>query len=299
MNHFGFVILSFNHLQHTAECLHSVLNLDSTARIYLIHNGSDKKQILQLKNQFNIPQVQHFILEQNQGYSGGANHGLKIAFLRENWVLFLTNDTLLDQIPLQLPKNEGLYAPLISFKRNRKVDSLGGALTLSRGHLYHIKDDPTFQKLKLKSKGQSRNSFLFHEDLLYVPGTAFLIDKETFEKADGFDARLGTYWEDVDFSLKLQQKGLNIETFPELKVLHKVGKTCHKDTYYSTFLFQRNRFLISWKYALLFEKLSLISCIIAEIPKRFFRDLKYKKLSLFLLYLKALFHAVKMIVTNK
>jgi GT2 family glycosyltransferase len=299
MSRFGFVILSFNHLGHTSECLHSVLNLCSTARIYLVHNGSDKKQILQLKNQFSLPQVQHFILEQNQGYSGGANYGLKMAFLMEDWVLFLTNDTLLDQLPSHLPRNKGLYAPLIFMKRNRKVDSLGGGLTLSNGHLYHIKDDPTFQKLKPKDKNQRRNTFSFHNDLLYVPGTAFLIDKETFEKVGGFDARLGTYWEDVDFSLKLQQKGLILETFPELKVLHKVGKTCHKDTYYSTYLFQRNRLIISWKYASLFEKLSLIASIISEIPKRFFRDFKYKKLSLFLLYLKALFQAFKMIVTNK
>lgn len=299
MNHFGFVILSFNHLQHTSECLHSVLNLFPTARIYLVHNGTDKKQILQLKAQFSLPQVHHLILEQNQGFSGGANYGLKMAFLREDWALFLTNDTLLDQLPSYLPRNRGLYAPLISLKRNRKVDSLGGGLNLSKGHLYHIKDDPSFQKLKIKDKKQKKNTFSFHDDLLYVPGTAFLIDKETFEKVDGFDARLGTYWEDVDFSIKLQQKGLLIETLPELKVLHKVGKTCHKDTYYSTFLFQRNRLIISWKYASLFEKFSLIASIISEIPKRFFRDLKYKKLSLFLLYLKALFQAAKMIVTNK
>ena len=137
------------------------------------------------------------------------------------------------------------------------------------------------------------------KNFLYIPGTAFLIDKKTFSLSCGFDTALGTYWEDVDFSIRLQKLGLNVDYLPDLVINHKVGKTCHKDSHYTTFLFHRNRLVISWKHTCLFEKFQLIGILVFDFLKRFYRDLKNKKMELFSLYLKALIQGIKMIKTYK
>jgi GT2 family glycosyltransferase len=295
----GFVILSYNHHQLTSECVNSVLAIDPLAKIYLVHNGSDKKQVLLLQNQFQQINVIHIIIETNQGFSGGANQGLKTAFTSKNWLLFLTNDTLLAKLPEYLPSAPGQYAPQILLKRNKKVDSMGAALAPGTGHLFHIKDLNTFKKLKQESLQKMAHPLL-KKNFLYIPGTAFLIDKKTFFLSGfGFDTNLGTYWEDVDFSIRLQKLGLNVDYCPELIVNHKVGKTCHKDSHYTTFLFHRNRLVISWKHACFFEKHLLGCIIIFDFFKRFYRDFKNKKMELFSLYFKALIQGIKMIKTNK
>lgn len=295
----GIVILSFNHHQLTSECVNSVLAINSHARIYLVHNGSDQKQVLLLQKQFQQSNVIHTIMDTNQGFSGGANQGLNTGFATESWLLFLTNDTLLAKLPEQLPSIPGQYAPQILLKRNAKIDSIGAALTPGKGRLFHIKDIETFKKIKQESQ-QKVTHPLLRKNFLYIPGTAFLIDKKTFSLSGiGFDTILGTYWEDVDFSIRLQKLGLNVDYLPELIINHKVGKTCHKDSHYTTFLFHRNRLVISWQHACLFEKFQLSGIIIFDFIKRFYRDLKNKKMELFSLYLNALMQGIKMIKTYK
>ncbi|MCK6599980.1 MAG: glycosyltransferase family 2 protein [Bdellovibrionaceae bacterium] len=281
----GIVILSYNHLEHTRNCLISVRQQLPDAMIYLIHNGTDKKQVSQLKNTFEEKQLQHLIMEKNLGFSGGANWGLKQAFINEKWVLFLTNDTLFEGLNLSQAPPPGFYAPQILLNKSRKMDSLGGEFNPKNGKLQH---------LRTKSYQLSPGSYF------YVPGTAFLIDKETFLNSKGFDIHLGTYWEDVDYSLELQKKNITVSTIPEILLSHKVGKTCHKDPHYTTYLFHRNRLVISWKYCnSLYQRSFLILVIFIDFAKRFWRDvIKNQKWSSLSLYIQALFEGAKMIVRN-
>lgn len=303
MQPLGIVILSFNHHQLTSECVTSVLAYTPDVPLFLVHNGSDPRQVDTLLKKFSGTllsnqdkkeeviknNIYHLILSNNSGFSGGANQGLTLAFKYCHWVLFLTNDTLLKQLPANLPDQPGLYTPLIIVKRNNKIDSLGGYLQPGKGHLSHLKTASEFAKIKSSSKCQ----------FIYAPGTAFLIDDSTFRYSGGFDSRLGTYWEDVDLSLFLQTHRKNIDILEDLHILHKVGKTCHKDTHYTTFLFQRNRLIISWKYGNTLDKIQLVLVLLYETGKRGLRDFKNKKPELFRLYLEALLQGVKMIITDK
>jgi len=63
------LVLSYNHPQHTRECLESIVATNTQLPIILIHNGSEKKWVEQLKQQF--PQIEHFIIEHNAGFTSG------------------------------------------------------------------------------------------------------------------------------------------------------------------------------------------------------------------------------------
>ncbi|AZZ36668.1 hypothetical protein CIK05_07660 [Bdellovibrio sp. qaytius] len=214
-------VLSYNHPELTAKCLRSVLLHASHENIFLTHNGSLEKHIAQLKNEF--PQVRHIEIKENLGYAGGANATLKEALKYYTDVLFLTNDTEAITLPQAAPKQ---FSSIKLLRRNsEEIDSVMGSLNPRIGKLKHLK--------KLDDH--------HHRDITYIPGTAFWIDQESFAKLEGFDERFHTYWEDVDFSLRAHKKNISLGYCDKTVFRHKIGKTCHKDRFYTYELFQRNR----------------------------------------------------------
>lgn len=244
-NDLAISILSYNHPEITRRCVQSALQHYSPNQIYLCHNGSQSKFVSQLEVDF--PNIQHCKLNENRGYSGGANFILSEVFKKYRWCFFLTNDCQLLTAPGAPPK-EGLYSPTIFARKMERIDSLGGYFIPSLGKLGHL-------------KGKSNlNSIL--PQFFYTPGTAFYLDRDTFSLSGGFDERLGTYWEDVDFSLRVQRLGLKNCTHLSTQVLHGIGKTCHKDPQYTSYLYQRNRKKISWKYTPILLRPILITTLV-------------------------------------
>lgn len=222
------VVLSYNHPQLTSRCIDSCLRFFKEKDIHLIHNGSQNQFVQQQLEKF--PGISHHILETNKGFTGGANQALARVFKKADWALFITNDCEL--LSMNIPTENlkpGLYAPLIYRRKSQRVDSFGGHLDTQTGKLSHVTEP--------KGSGQLDCQF-------YVPGTAFIIDKNSYKKAGGFDEKLGTYWEDVDFSLRCHKLKIPLRQTKDFVFRHGVGKTCHKHSYYTNYLFQRNRIRI-------------------------------------------------------
>lgn len=199
----------------------------------MIHNGSLLQHQEKVQTQFT--QLKHVIMPENKGYSGGCNFALRTIFETYEWCYFLTNDISLLSLG-ELPKQSGLYAPRIWRRRIGVIDSLGGGFIPSEKKLFHLKEEGEIHRL---AEGM----------LSYVPGTAFLIHREVFEKTGDMDESLHTYWEDVDFSQRVKQAGYKLDVILNFELTHKVGKTCHKDPFYTNHLFNRNKEIISLKYA--------------------------------------------------
>ena len=233
------VILSFNHPELTAKTIRSALKFNMP--IVLIHNGSEVRHIKRLKDEFCT--IDHFQLIKNIGFAGGVNCGLAYTFEKYDWILFLTNDTELMTIG-EFPKLPAFIAPLIFFRKVTKIDSKGGVFDPRIGKLMHLKN---YESLTLKK-----------HNYFYVPGTAFIIHKEIFNEVGMFDEALHTYWEDVDFSMRVHQAKKPIYYDGSFSLLHKVGKTCHDNPFYTTYLFKRNRKKVSLKYLSFLMKIYFI-----------------------------------------
>lgn len=285
------VILSFDLPQHTEKAVISCLRFKDPSEIILVHNGSSAKNVQNLKTKF--PQIRHLTLSQNQHFSGGANAGINFAFqlmksslplqsetqsnlgLPEEhdtqdqssllkWVLFITNDCSLEQIGSR-PFQAGLWAPLIFARSKNRIDSLGAQIRPMSFKLRHCRTDQEFNDSQFR----------------YVPGTAFWIDEQTWIESKGFDTSLQTYWEDVDLSLRLQQQKLHIGLHSQTQILHGIGKTCHSNSYYTSYLFQRNRKKIIQKYSPF--KVFAYSVLLFDIMSIAFRSLRrrdFQKLKL-------------------
>lgn len=228
------LILSYNHPEITRRCVQSALAAGIEAnKIILIHNGSEKPFVQGLLKK--IPDVQHLILPKNTGFTGGINQGLQFAFKQSDWVYFLTNDTEVINLPKLKPQEPALIAPLVYRRKTSVIASRLGFFDPRWGELRHLHTAKDFSDLSLQG-------------YLYAPGTGFLIHKNVFFSVGGFDESLHTYWEDVDFSVRAQKAGFQVKHDSNLSLIHFIGKTCHKKSFYTTFLYQRNRKFISLRY---------------------------------------------------
>ncbi|MBC7742226.1 MAG: glycosyltransferase [Bdellovibrionaceae bacterium] len=224
---YALVLLSFNHPDLTERCLQSALDLQFPAdQIFLIHNGSEEKFCTRLYVSF--PKVNHILISENAGFTGGANRGLTEAFKNYSHVFFITNDTEMISLPEVYPIQLDLLSPLILKRKTESVDSVIGLIDLKFGNLRHVRQAEEIATLT-------------EQQMTYVPGTAFGINKKTFESLGGFDETFHTYWEDVDLSLRAHDEKMRIAHSDLFRLRHKIGKTCHKNRFYTLYLFQRNR----------------------------------------------------------
>lgn len=228
---FEIVILSFNHPELTSRAVESAISLHSAERIHLIHNGSTAQNQQLLQDKF--PGIQHHILLNNQGFTGGTNFALATVFQLSEWCLFLTNDCVLEDLAT-IDAPPGLYAPKIFRRNTGKVDSHGAFFAPKSLQLWHH----TENALPDAMPGQ----------FFYVPGTAFVMHRKVFATVGTFETALNTYWEDVDYSVKTANHGFPVAPIDGFKIRHAVGKTCHKLPHYTNYLFQRNRYRVSRRH---------------------------------------------------
>jgi GT2 family glycosyltransferase len=116
---------------------------------------------------------------------------------------------------------------------------MGGLFFPNRGILEHCRTPEAFQAMASKPPQRIRP---------YIPGTAFWLHRDVYLQVGGFDTTLGTYWEDVDFSQRAWELNFNLGFCERTKMIHSVGKTCHKKRYYTSYLFLRNKYYVSQKY---------------------------------------------------
>jgi GT2 family glycosyltransferase len=226
------VVLSVNKPKLTTDCLTSILDAGySPESVRLVDNGSNdySRELVKKKH----PGIVGYRLDENRGYSGGFNFGLKSAFEEgARSVVFLTNDTELTAgaaeslLSSAEQSGAGIITPKIVLKNHPDVvDSIGGFFDRSNGVLSHQK---------------RYQAPLLGEDT-YAPGTAMWISREAFEKTGGTDEGFHTYWEDVDLSFRARKQGIPIAVCDKAVIRHGVGQTCHKKPLYTTFYFNRNR----------------------------------------------------------
>lgn len=238
-------ILTYNHPQISLRCVQSAWQVFAQhpqldAEIFVLHNGSLEKNARELQSSLSekFPKIKNFFVNENKGYSGGANECFRLAFdhLKADWFLLLTNDTqLLEFNPNILHQFSNLvFTPHLLARKGYRIDSLGGVFKPLTAHLKHIKE----KNYKLKPN-----------EYFYIPGSSFLIHKKVFESNILFNQNYHTYWEDVEWSMRLAQAGFNLYQTDEIKLTHQIGKTCHKNSFYTLFLFQRNRIITSLKYS--------------------------------------------------
>jgi len=236
------IILNWNNWPDTLECLESLKNNDyPNYQVVIIDNGSTEKPT--------VPDSKVKIIynKENLGFSGGNNIGIKYALEKgADYILLLNNDTIVAKDFLsemikvtEKDKKIGMIGPKIYFYGDKnRIWFAGGQVNW----LYNQGQMRGYNKI---DKGQYDSP----EETDYITGCCLLIKKKVIEKIGLMSKDYFLYYEDTDWSLKVQQAGFKCLFVPRAKIWHKGSKSSLVGSPSYIYYHIRNGLILAQRYA--------------------------------------------------
>ena len=232
------ILVNYNGGQVTRECVDSLKRMrNQEYQVMIVDNCSTDDSPMELNRAYaEDPQVSVIATEDNRGFAGGNNFGIRTALERgSEWILLLNNDTeaaedFLDRMTADIDR-ESIYAPRINYFSDKKTPwYAAGIIDFGTGIVKN--GDP--------EKGG---------EVSFASGCCMLFSADVFRRIGEFDEDYFMYYEDVDYCLRARAAGIRIVYKPEAVVYHKVGATTGGElSQLSIYYNNRNRFYILQKY---------------------------------------------------
>lgn len=240
------ILVNYNGISDTLECIKSVL--ESTYKdiyIVVVDNNSDIYNLKKLKT-VNDLRIKTIYLDKNMGFGVANNIGVDYAIQHNaRYVLLLNNDTVIDIDMISLlVKNANSVTITVPtmyyFKSENKVWYAGGYVSKTKGTSVHYTEE------------QERGYVSF------ATGCCMLIHTDIIKKIGLFDENYFMYYEDTDFSIKVQQNNMKILYESKAILWHKVGSTSKKIHGLQRYYLTRNRLYLLKKYSGYFMYISFL-----------------------------------------
>lgn len=248
------VIPNYNGIEHLDECLSSLRNQTiNNFQIVIVDNGSSDGSVTFVED--NYSEVKLIKLKDNTGFSVAVNKGIKYALeeFKSQYILLLNNDVqcsnsfIEEMIKGFVSKDVGSVASkMLNYYHRTVIDNTGDFIKkmgspFARGH-------------GEIDKGQyDKPEFVFG-----ACAGAAMYKAEVFNDVGFFDEDFFAYYEDVDFSFRLQLYGYKCFYNPKAVCYHKRGATTSYYPGYQVELCEKNlialrvknyplRLLVLWK----------------------------------------------------
>lgn len=220
------IILSYNTKDITDQCLSTLQasvdncqkKLNNQIEVIVLDNASsdDSADMVENKHRW----VKLIKSKENTGYGGGNN--LVLLQAKYPLVLFLNSDVFVEEDTIQ---------KAIEYFQEHECDVLGIKLTFENGSFQPSAGNlpnPLNTILWILGLGQLFNPFhprsekFFNTDkkVGWIMGAFFLIKKDAFEKAGGFDESIFMYMDEVDLCKRLYKKGYKVCFTPSVNAIH-------------------------------------------------------------------------------
>lgn len=264
-------ILNFNGNSNTLECIESLRKInisDFKLTVLVIDNKSLEKFKLQNESPGKI-EIKVINNEENLGFSGGHNVGIKYALENgADYVLILNNDTYVDSNFLteliKVAEKDGsigilapkiYFAPGFEYHKNRySTEEKGKVLWYAGGEMDWNNVIGHHRGVDEVEKGQFNKT----EETELATGCCMLIKKEVFEKIGNLDEKYFLYYEDADLTMRAKKNGFKIVYVPKSLVWHKnAGSAGGSGSVLQDYYMTRNRLMFGFRYAPIRSKLAL------------------------------------------
>jgi len=242
------VVLSWNGREDTLDCLASLREVRfEPLTVVVVDNGSSDGTAEAVEAAF--PEAVVVRSEENLGFSGGNNLGIREALRRGgDYVLLLNNDTLVDPgmvaalvTEAEGREDAGALCPLMYYAHEEGLIWYAGAdFDPRRGHNgrlagYRERDTGRYSEVR---------------EITQASGAAMLVPARVIDEVGGLDENLFLHVEDVEWSLRIGRAGYRLYFVPSATLRHKVsvdsgGEQSPSLAYYGT----RNTLAVCSRYA--------------------------------------------------
>jgi GT2 family glycosyltransferase len=284
MKKIAIVTVNYNTEHDTKVFLQSLENVKTsgfTLEIIIVDNGS--KQPLALA----ADKKNHVIrLEENTGFTGGFNTGIKKA-LEEgaDYIMVVNNDTTADPDLLQemvavleSDKNIGVAVPKIYFAKGHEFHKdrytkeeqgkvfwyAGGFMDWAHARSIHRGVDEV-----------DRGQYDTVEEISFATGCCMLFKREVLDEVGLFDDRYFLYYEDADMNERVRRAGYKVYYVPKAVLYHVNASSsggAGKGNLLQDYFITRNQMLFGLRYAPLRTKIALlrqsVQLLVAGRPKQ-------------------------------
>lgn len=235
----SFITICYNGFKDTCELIESLQNkIHSVSyEIIVVDNASREDEAVKIQALY--PSVITIRSDENKGFSGGNNLGIKAA--RGQYLFLINNDTYIesDGIAYLIERLEshpeiGAASPKIRFAFPPQNIQFAGFTPLSpialrnKGIGFGCPDDGTFDT---------------PHPTPYLHGAAMIIKREVIGKAGMMPEIFFLYYEEIDWSTSMARAGYELWYEPRCTVFHKESQSTGQLSKLRTYYLTRNRLL--------------------------------------------------------
>jgi GT2 family glycosyltransferase len=241
----GIVIVNWNGLHDTLECLESLRNLEySNYCVIVVDNASSDGSVHKIEECY----PEHVVLQagSNRGLAAGANIGIgRVLENGADYVLLLNNDTRVDPKFLTRMVAACESDPSVGLTGGRivymsvpdKVWACGGTFNVNTGQAKHFFSDKEFRAFVPGGVWCT-----------YMPACLLLIRRQCIQEIGPLSERFFHLAEDVEYCVRAARKGWRLELAPNAMVFHKGSSSMARFSPLYNYYEQRNRLYVVRQY---------------------------------------------------
>lgn len=233
------ITINYNGLKDTCELIDSLPLEDKSIEVIVVDNASKENEASIIASRY--PQVKVIRSEQNLGFAGGNNLGIKAALGR--YLFFINNDTILRHQTsdirhlvsrLETDPKIGMLCPKIRFAWENHPIQFAGYTPLSRY---------TMRNHSIGFGETDRGQYDTAHPTPYAHGAAMMVKREALEKVGLMPECYFLYYEELDWSMMFTRAGYSIWYEPACTVYHKESQTTGQNSPLKTYYLTHNRLL--------------------------------------------------------
>lgn len=211
--------------------------------VIVVDNASSDGSVFLIKREF--PEVIVFENEENLGFAGGCNVGLRA--VESDYYLILNNDTthepdwighLVDQMESD-PRIAAVQPKIMSAQNPLVYDYAGGV-----GGLMDVLGYPFALGRIFTSMEEDDGFYDIPRDIFWASGTALLLRGTALNEVGLFDEDFFAHMEEIDLSWRLHNADWRVVNAPASKIYHHSGWTLPPNRFQKKYLNHRNNLMM-------------------------------------------------------
>jgi len=257
------ITINFNNAKVTCEFLESTRYLTyRNFEIIVLDNASKENPTPIIKQ--NYPDVNLIINTTNLGFTGGNNIGIEAA--KGDYLFIVNNDTevtpnLLEKLlsPFAKDHSIGVVSPKIKYFSEPNIIQYAGFTPIN---------PLTGRNNSIGDREPDKGQYDTPSYTAYAHGAAMFLKREVIEKVGVFADIFFLYYEELDWSARIQNAGYRIYYEPNAVIYHKESLSVGKNSTLKTYYLTRNRILFMRRNMRGFSRLVWpLFFVVFSIPK--------------------------------